>query len=165
MRTSYERNQPRVTIKRTMQTPPVQRDLALLLPSFRVKIDLLVANMITRGFKPKVWETMRTPQRASYLASIGKSKNGPLSMHCLGAAADFVDAEKLWDNPAFFKALGEEATKLHLTWGGDWDGNPATREDFVDSPHVQAIPVAAQNRFRALRSVEARELFIQRIHP
>jgi hypothetical protein len=130
---------------------------------FRAQVDLLIAAMVARGFKPKVWETRRTAQRASYLASIGKSKNGALSMHCLDCAVDFVDEDKLWDNPAFFKALGEEAKKLHLTWGGDWDGNPATKEDFVDSPHIQGVTIAMQNRFRALRSTLAREEFLKRV--
>ena len=162
MRLDYTRR-PHVTIRRMAIVPPVQRDLAFLLPTFLAKVTLLIAAMQARGFKPKVWETRRTAQRASYLASIGKSKNGALSMHCLDCAVDFVDEDKLWDNPAFFKALGEEAKKLHMTWGGDWDGDPDTKETFVDSPHIQGVTIAMQNRFRALRSVLAREEFLKRV--
>lgn len=164
MRTSSVRFAPHVTIRRMPTQPQVLSDLDFLLSAFRPKVDLMIAAMTARGFKLRVFETRRSRQRAHYLASIGKSKNGALSMHCLDAALDCVDAEKLWDNPAFFRALGEEAQKLKLTWGGDWDGNPLTKESFVDSPHVQAIPVHLQNRFRALRTAEERNLFIQRYY-
>jgi hypothetical protein len=144
--------------------PKVLDDLDFLLSAFRPKVDLMIAAMTARGFKLRVFETRRERQRAHYLASIGKSKNGALSMHCLDAALDCVDAEKLWDNPAFFRALGEESQKLKLTWGGDWDGDPTTKESFVDSPHVQAIPVHLQNRFRALRTDDERNAFILRYY-
>jgi hypothetical protein len=146
------------------EKPPILSDLDFLLSAFRPKVDLMLLAMAARGFKTRVFETRRSRQRAHYLASIGKSKNGALSMHCLDAALDCVDAEKLWDNPAFFRALGQESQKIGLTWGGDWDGNPNTKETFVDSPHVQAIPLRLQNRFRALRTVEERNAFILRCY-
>jgi len=77
-------------------------------------------------------------------------------MHRYGAAVDIIDQDLLWDNPAFFKALGEEAQKLNLTWGGDWDSNPKTPQSFDDRPHVQAIPIWKQAPFRNLPDDEAR---------
>ena len=59
-----------------------------------------------------------------------------------GAAADIVSASKLWSDPAFFRALGEEADRLGLYWGGHWKK--------PDSPHVQALGVASEPRFRLL---------------
>jgi hypothetical protein len=73
------------------------------------------------------------------------------SMHIYGAAADIIDRQKLWKNPAFFAALGREAKKLGLTWGGD----------FGDPPHIQALPVSGQNGLRRA-PVASRDAYVQR---
>lgn len=144
----------------------VERDIAKLLPCFQTKVRALVEALQARGFKPKVHETWRSPERAAFLRSQGKSKTptGKLSMHCYGVAADLICDDHAWDcakhRCAFFKALGEEAWKLGLTWGGDWDGDLGTPEDFVDSPHVQAIPIRLQKKLRALPDDAARDAFV-----
>ena len=38
---------------------------------------------------------------------------------------------------AEYAPLGPLASEEGLRWGGDWDGNPATKETFVDSPHLE----------------------------
>ena len=141
----------------------VQRSIDLLLPAFALRVRKLVTAMSARGLDPKVWETLRSPERAAVLAKKGASKNGARSLHCYACAADIVSASALWGDPAFFRALGEEAQSLGLTWGGDWDGNPATRERFVDSPHVQAVPVGMQEKLRALPTDSERNVFIEAV--
>lgn len=140
---------------------PLRRinDMTLLLPSFRERVEILVDRLSHRGLDPVVWETFRTQERAELLAKYGTSKNGALSMHCYGAAADILSRRYKWSNPSFFRALGQEADRLGLTWGGDWDGDPSTKHSFVDSPHVQAIPVRQQNGLRAM-PLELRDRFV-----
>jgi len=116
--------------------------------------------MKARGRVPRLFETYRSDERCLYTMRKGASKNGLLSMHRYRAAADIVDAVKLWDDPTFFTILGEEAARAKLTWGGDWDGNPKTDETFDDRPHVQAIPIVRQGVFRALKDDEARNAYL-----
>lgn len=123
-------------------------DLALLQPAFRVKVTQLLGRMQLSGFDAIAWETYRTPARSKLLSKRGTGiaprADGsiPLGMHNLGLAVDIVSASKRWTPPpAFWTALGREAKALGLTWGGTWKR--------VDRPHVQALPVGAQNRVRA----------------
>lgn len=119
----------------------ISRDPSLLLPAFADKVELLFQALRSRGFDPCLHEGFRTPQRAKQLAARGTGIEK--SLHSYGAAVDIVSCEKLWDDPAFFAALGAEAEKLGLTWGG--------RFSRVDSTHVQAVPSdePTQNALRA----------------
>ncbi len=118
----------------------VDRDPRKLLPSFRQRLGLVFEALRARGFNPLLWEGFRTPQRAAELADAGEYRAKKNSLHILGAAADVVDATKLWNAPpGFFKALGEEAVRHGLTWGGD----------FGDPDHVQAVKVKDQAGLRA----------------
>lgn len=122
-------------------TNGISRDPSLLLPAFADKIELLFAAMTKRGFDPCLWEGYRTPARAKQLATKG---TGIIkSLHSYGAAVDIVSCSTKWSDPQFFKALGFEAEKLGLTWGG--------RFSKVDSTHVQAVPSdeSIQNQLRA----------------
>lgn len=121
----------------------VDRDPAKLLKPFAKKLNLLFRRMRARGFQPMFWEGRRTAQRASELAKRGTGIK--LSMHTLGAAADIVDGSTAnpWKaSPGFWTALGQEARKLGLTWGGDW-----SKRDFS---HVQALAVNQQTAFRRM---------------
>lgn len=126
----------------------VDRDPNKLLPGFAKKVDLLFKAMRARGFRPMLWEGYRTPERAAQLSEQGVGIAN--SLHIYGAAADIVDestAPDYWKGaPGFWTALGEEAEKLGLTWGGRW-----TKRDL---PHVQAIPVAQQVAFRKMSRSE-----------
>lgn len=125
----------------------IDRDPENLLPPFARKIEKLFQRMRARGFKPMLWEGYRSPQRAAALASKEGSTAIKRSMHIHGAAVDIVDADRLWNaSPAFWSALGEEARKLGLTWGGVWRSK--------DRPHVQAVTVAEQPAFRRMSDRE-----------
>ena len=67
-------------------------DLALLLPSFRQRVGIVLERLRARGLDPLVFETFRTAERAEQLMARGSSKNGALSMHCYGAAVDIISA-------------------------------------------------------------------------
>jgi hypothetical protein len=142
-------------------TPPL-KDIALLLPAFQPKVLRLLERMHARGFDPVVHETYRSAERAIALQKAGKTRNGKDSMHCYRAAVDVISKAHGWESPQFFKALGQEAIALGLTWGGDWDANPKTEQSFDDRPHVQAIPLGKQNAFRLLKTDEERNAFLLR---
>lgn len=133
----------------------VNRDLGLLVPAFRARIEVLIERMQARGFDAMVWETVRSFERAAMLQKRGTGGySGPdkPGMHALGLAVDIISRSKKWDAPAaFWTALGEEVARLGLTWGGHW-----TR---VDKPHVQAVPVDRQAYVRKL-APEQRAIYV-----
>lgn len=116
----------------------VDRNPENLLPAFRQRLERVFEDMRAAGFSPLLWEGYRTPERARKLAAGGVGIER--SLHTLGAAADVVDAVKLWNaSPAFWEALAHAARANGLTSGSD----------FGDPPHVQAVPVAKQSELRA----------------
>jgi len=121
----------------------LSRDPTLLLPAFARKLNLLFAAMRARGLDPMLNEGRRSRARAEALSKEPGAPGIADSMHIYGAAADIISASKGFKDPAFFKALGEEADKLGLFWGGHFKTRP-------DSPHIQALAVAEENKFRAL---------------
>jgi hypothetical protein len=137
--------------KKANQGPAVERDLALLVPAFRVRLLLVLDAMRRDGFKPFVWETYRSPERAAMLAE--KGTGNAVSMHTLGLAADVIDAERHWEAPDFFKALHRHTLAQGLTrvhHGEDWDG-----------PHVQAMPASYQGRMLAATPAERQALLLR----
>lgn len=115
-------------------------DLDGLVPSFRQKVELLLAIMRRRGFNPVVVDGKRTQDEAN--ANQAKGTGSKNSMHMWGVAADFADRDTAWAEDKFFDTLGMEAKRLGLCWGGDWKK--------PDRPHVQAIPAttSAQGQVR-----------------
>jgi hypothetical protein len=97
--------------------------------------------MLELGFPARVFETLRTAERQSYLYGFGrqyddgrgvvtKAKTNLRSWHGYGLAADIVHETRLWSvKPLFWHMLGEVSESHGLTWGGRWK-NP-------DRPHVQ----------------------------
>lgn len=134
----------------------VDRDPQKLLPGFARKLENVFQRMRARGYQPLLWEGYRTQARASQLATAGTGVDN--SLHILGAAADIVDgsaAPNYWKGgdalTSFWVALGEEAERAGLTWGGRFSKR--------DAPHVQAVSVKEQNAFRAMTSAE-RERYV-----
>jgi hypothetical protein len=142
---------------------PVLRDLGKLVPTFRGRVQEMLARLTARGFVPLVWETYRTPERAKMLATPrpGQTRAPGVehSMHELGLAVDVVDKVRLWEAPDFFVALGEEAERGGLTWGGRFKNANGT--EGRDPPHVQAIPFALQARARLLSTPEQRDALVR----
>lgn len=147
---------------------PVCRSRFGVAPRFLERLDILVVRMDARGHPTLIYETTRTDERQRYLYGFGRyyddgrgivtqSRSAEHTWHSdhFGLAADLVHAKLHWDAPAeFWRALEEEAEKLGLTSGADWDRNDATRERFKDLPHVQWGPP-----MRRSPSPHASELF------
>ncbi len=118
-------------------------DIGLLVPAFRERLEEALKVTRGQGYKPLLWETLRSPGRAKELAA--KGVGIVASMHTLGLAADVICLDHRWGchehHCSFFEAFGVNAEKLGLTWGGRWKR--------VDKPHVQLPPIRLQDKVRA----------------
>lgn len=82
---------------------------------------------------------LRTVRRQQYLYSLGRTRPGAIvtncdgvkrkSKHQSGRAADIVFRSKPWDSNHPWDAIGEEAERVGLVWGGTWK--------MRDLPHVE----------------------------
>lgn len=118
----------------------ITRRLDALVPEFRARVELVLADMRAAGHDPLVWETYRTPDRAAYLAGIGRGVRE--SMHCYGLAVDVISDGRKWSpHRAFWRDLRRLAVARGLVSGAAFSR--------VDLPHIQAVPVALQPLVRA----------------
>lgn len=120
---------------------PQDKKLQSLNVEFRSSVTKLLAALVKRGFKPKVFYGWRSVAIQLKLFKEGKSLV-KFSFHNAqkvdgtpnSYAVDIVDERWGWERAAesngFWKALGEESKKLKLVWGGDW-------VEFRDWAHVQ----------------------------
>lgn len=135
---------------------PVRDDrISVLHPTLQAKWSRIRAALEARGYVPWVFETTRTQARQSYLARTDPTGRTPSTVgaHGEGRAMDVIDgrphpSRKGWrvgwgsdgDPEAarmaseFFRALGEEAEREGLTWGGRWT---RTYGPQGDSPHIE----------------------------
>lgn len=137
--------------------PPTEvavcRDLQVLAPGFRLRLDLVLDDLQRAGFDPFVFETLRTGERQRFIYGFGRqyddgrgivthSVDADETWHGFGLAADIISKSKRWDAPlAFWAELGARCRARGLTWGGDWNGNGSSADErFVDRPHVQFGP-------------------------
>lgn len=142
-----------------------------LLPTFRVRVEQVLAAVTARGYHPVLHDTLRTPEEAKKNALSGKGIDK--SMHLYGAAADVICAEHGWDcqkkdpktgkllyDCKFYTVLGEEVAKTRSNWGGTW----RTKRDYPHFQGVEATP-ARQNEMRALgqddSTLVARDALVQ----
>ena len=148
---------------------PLIRDLNVLAPKFRSALERVLATLTGLGFDPMVIETIRTPERQTWLWGFGRTYDDGRGVvtgarthlqtwHGYGLAADIISASKRWNAPlAFWEALGRECERQGLAWGGDWDGDGDWRDErFRDFPHVQWGKPMRQSP-----SAKARELIAQ----
>lgn len=107
------------------------RDWGKLDAGFRNTVLQLFAKMESRGYRMALLEGFRSAERQEMLAEKGLSvthARAGLSKHQYGFAVDIapVRNDRLmissWDPWAAsaYKALGEEAEKMGLAWGGNW---------------------------------------------
>jgi D-alanyl-D-alanine dipeptidase len=105
-----------------MPEPIIQKNINLLRPNFRNKIEELMNVMEMKGYDPIIFESLRSNSRQNWLYSIGRTyqKNRkPVtwtlqSKHLTGEACDIISKSKGWNNPKFFEALQHEAHLLGL---------------------------------------------------
>ncbi|HEY8747138.1 MAG TPA: peptidoglycan-binding protein [Tepidisphaeraceae bacterium] len=123
---------------------PESKKIQSLNPLLRPKVQAVLASLRTRDFQPKVFYGWRSVAVQLQIYNRGDSKV-KFSFHNAqkpdgtpnSYAADIIDARYGWRKEAetsgFWKALGEEAKKQNLYWGGDWSS-------FHDWAHVQLVP-------------------------
>lgn len=122
---------------------PQEKKLQSMTPQLAIKVRNVVSALSKRGFQPKVFYGWRSVQVQARLYAEGKSKV-KFSFHNAqkpdgtpnAYAADIIDQRFAWtpqaDTSGFWKALGEEAKRQGLVWGGDW-------ASFRDWAHVQLV--------------------------
>ena len=119
-----------------------EQRLSKVHPELARRVQLLIAAMLVRGHVVEVVQGLRTFAEQEALYAQGRTKPGPRvtnarggqSNHNYGLACDlcpFVAGKPDWNAAAaVWIALGEEARRVGLEWGGDW-------KRFQDRPHVQ----------------------------
>jgi len=127
------------------------RDWAKLDPRFTVAVLQVFRSLETRGYQFALLEGYRSPERQEKLAAMGvhvTNARAFQSRHQFGLAADVapirngrlvISERDPWAMKAY-EALGEEAERLGLTWGGRW-----AMKDFG---HIEARNSAPANGSR-----------------
>jgi hypothetical protein len=122
---------------------PQERKLQSMNPQLAIKVRGVLSALGQRGFQPKVFYGWRSVDVQAHLYAQGKSKVR-FSFHNAqkpdgtpyAYAADIIDQRYAWtpqaESSGFWKALGEEAKRQGLVWGGDWSS-------FRDWAHVQLV--------------------------
>ncbi len=117
------------------------KKLLSLNPQFRIKVKTLLQKLKKRGFQPTIFYGWRSQEVQLQLYARKRSKI-KFSFHNAtykngtpnALATDIIDSRYLCssrnETKEFWQALGEEANKLDLTWGGSW-------VSFKDFAHVQ----------------------------
>jgi hypothetical protein len=122
-----------------------QKKLESMHPDLRTKVEAVMYSLRRLGYKPTITNAWRSVCEQARLVQQKRSKvlfsfhnvqhpDGTPNAH----AADIVDENHQYDlarkeTLLFFDALGKEAKKVGLYWGGDWT-------NFIDRPHVQLLP-------------------------
>lgn len=124
----------------------IESSLDVLEPAFRARVEILLERMRQRGFRPKVFETYRTPERAAELEQRGTGKAN--SLHAFNLAVDIIDELRAFKAPpAFWDALHAEALALGL---GRVKHQTKTGALEWDLPHVQALPGRFDQQLRVM---------------
>ena len=127
------------------RTDNIYAGVDLLEPGTRQALAHLVAEAHAAGHDLRVIETYRSQTRQSALFMKRATQLRVVGCHGYGVAADFgvfVDGKYAEDNKPY-EFLRTLARKRRLISGQDWGH---TKEgSFVDSGHVQRVPVWRQN--------------------
>lgn len=132
---------------------PQEKKLRSMNSQFGAKVTKVLAGLKKRGFQPKVFYGWRSVKVQLELVKKGRSKV-KFSFHNAQTkdgkpnsyAADIIDSRWAWSPAAekngFWKALGKEAKKVGLHWGGDW-------KSFKDWAHIQHYPNSSLTKVRS----------------
>jgi peptidoglycan L-alanyl-D-glutamate endopeptidase CwlK len=122
---------------------PQDKKVQSMTPDLRPKVKAVLAALKQRGFSPTIFFGWRSVAAQLQLYNQRNSKV-KFSFHNAqkpdgtpnSYAADIIDSRYGWSKQAetsgFWKALGDEAKKQSLYWGGDWTS-------FRDWAHVQLV--------------------------
>lgn len=121
------------------------KDMAMLEPGTRAAVMALVAEATAEGHDLRVLETYRSQTRQSALFMRRATQLRTVGCHGYGVAVDFgvfVNGTYQGDNKPYV-FLRDLARKHGLISGQDW--GHVKEGNFVDSGHVQRVPVWRQN--------------------
>jgi D-alanyl-D-alanine carboxypeptidase len=119
-----------------------QKRLTKVHPELAARVREMIDVLATLGHSIEVVQGFRTFAEQDQLYAQGRTKpghivtdaKGGLSNHNYGLAVDlcpFINGKPNWTAaPSVWFAIGSEATKRSLEWGGNW-------KKFIDKPHVQ----------------------------
>ena len=125
----------------------VCRDIAMLEPGTRAKVQAMISDAKANGHDVRILETYRSQARQTQLFHQGKTQLSKVGCHGYGVAADlglFLDGTKYdarGQDYMFFEAL---CAKHKLISGINW-GTPHAAHSFRDYDHVQSVPIFRQN--------------------
>jgi hypothetical protein len=122
------------------------KDTALLEPGTRAAVLALLADVKAQNIDLRLMETYRSQTRQGALFMRHVTQLRTVGCHGYGVAADFgvfVNGKYAEDNKPYV-FLRVMARKHGLISGQDW-GHAAESKTFVDSGHVQRVPVWRQN--------------------
>lgn len=113
------------------------KDISELTPNAQKACNLFLSKCRERGLKVLITETYRSQQRQNYLYEQGRSRSGKIvtwtknSRHTSRRAWDICQniKGKEYSDSRFFKACGDIAKSLGITWGGTWKQ--------ADTPHFE----------------------------
>lgn len=120
-------------------------DMDLLEPGTRAAVLALVADVKAQGIDLRVLETYRSQTRQNALFEKHATQLRTVGCHGYGVAVDFgvfIKGAYQGDNKPY-AFLRQMARKHNLISGQDW--GHAKMGSFVDSGHVQRVPVWRQN--------------------
>lgn len=127
------------------RTDSVCKDPAMLEPGTRNAVMALLADAKAQGIDLRLLETYRSQTRQSQLFAKRVTQLRTVGCHGYGVAADFgvfVNGRYAENNKPYV-FLRQLARKHGLISGQDW--GHAREGSFVDSGHVQRVPVWRQN--------------------
>ncbi|MEP6920605.1 MAG: M15 family metallopeptidase [bacterium] len=133
-----------------------QNRLTRIHPELANRVTIVIEALAKQGHIIEVVQGTRTFAEQDALFAQGRARPGQIvtrakggqSNHNYGLAVDlcpFVNGKAIWNAPPLvWFAIGKEAAKRGLEWGGDW-------KKFLDKPHVQ-IPGLTVNQCLAFHS-------------
>lgn len=121
------------------------KDLALLAPEFRARVEKFKAFAEAQGHVVEIIETYRSPARQRHLFAQKLTQLKNVGVHGYGLAIDFALFIKGKYDPKgqdylCFVALAKQAGVIS---GVDW-GAPGAHHTFQDFDHLQGVPVFRQ---------------------
>ena len=113
------------------------RDINELTPAAQQACKLFLERCAEKGLKVRITETYRSQKRQNYLYEQGRTRPGNKvtwtknSRHTSRRAWDICQniKGKEYADSGFFKACGQIAKELGITWGGTWKQ--------ADTPHFE----------------------------
>ena len=113
------------------------RDINELTPAAQQACKLFLERCAEKGLKVRITETYRSQERQNYLYEQGRTRPGnkvtwtKKSRHTSRRAWDICQnvKGKEYADSGFFKACGQIAKELGITWGGTWKQ--------ADTPHFE----------------------------